>query len=56
MRTEDMKKLYDYKPENYPFCQCECKYMEGKVLNADLGTVCLDLLALHLKEKMKGDV
>ena len=56
MRTEEMRKLYHYKPKDYPYCQCECKYMNAKVLNADLGTVCLELLALHLKEKLQGDI
>jgi cellulose synthase/poly-beta-1,6-N-acetylglucosamine synthase-like glycosyltransferase len=51
MRTGDMKKLYDYNPKNYPYCQCECKYMQDKILKSDMGTVTLDLLAVHIKEK-----
>jgi cellulose synthase/poly-beta-1,6-N-acetylglucosamine synthase-like glycosyltransferase len=52
MRVEDMKKLYDYSPLDYPNCICECKYMEDKVLKAGMSTVTLEFQALHLKGKM----
>jgi hypothetical protein len=50
MRTEDMRKLYDYSPKDYPSKPCECQYMREKVLNAGMSSVLLDMEAIHLKD------
>jgi hypothetical protein len=49
-RTEVMSKLYDYKPENYPNCICECKYMWNKMIeNNIVGLTLLKYEAIHLR-------
>jgi len=53
-RTEELKKLYDWRLTNPPtdINKCECEYMWGKLAKAGLRVETLSMKAIHLKNKV----